>query len=153
MNIKERLSGAMRRMAGVSLAGGREGRRRTVPLPSILNSYGPRPEAFPKPSPANLRRFAETPVARKAINTIKDRIAGMRWQVQARPGYGTQPTDAEQRIRILTHNFNSPNNEDSFRSLAEQVLEDVIVGGFGAIEMEATGDPEKPLSLWPVDGA
>ena len=32
---------------------------------------------MPKPTPANLRRFAETPIARKAINTIKDRIAGM----------------------------------------------------------------------------
>jgi phage portal protein BeeE len=153
MSIREKLSGAMRRMAGVSLAGGREGKRRTVPLPSILNTYGPRPEVYPKLSPMNLRRFAETPVARKAINTIKDRIAGMRWQVQLRAGSGTEPADAEQRIRYLTQNFNSPNNEDSFRSLAEQVLEDIIVGGFGAIEMESTGDPQKPLLLWPVDGA
>ena len=30
----------------------------------------------PKPTPANLRRFAETPVARRAINVIKDRIVG-----------------------------------------------------------------------------
>ena len=30
----------------------------------------------------NLRRFAETPVVRRAINVIKDRIAAMDWQVQ-----------------------------------------------------------------------
>src|SRR5438445_7292890 len=153
MNIKQKLRGAMRRIVEVSLAGGVEGKRRTVPLPSILNTYGPRPDAYPKPSPANLRRFAETPVARKAINTIKDQIAGMRWRIQPRPGRGEQLPDADLRIRILTDNFDAPNPDDSFRSLAEQVLEDVIVGGFGAIEIGSTGDLEHPLSLWPVDGA
>src|SRR5437868_6626545 len=153
MNIKQKLRGAMRRIVEVSLAGGVEGKRRTVPLPSILNTYGPRPDAYPKPSPANLRRFAETPVARKAINTIKDQIAGMRWRIQPRPGRGEQLPDADLRIRILTDNFDAPNPDDSFRSLAEQVLEDVIIGGFGAIEVESTGDPLQPLTLWPVDGA
>jgi len=77
MNITEALRGALRRLAGRSAP-----QRRTLPLPSILNSYGPRSDHLPKPTPANLRRFAETPVARKAINTIKDRVAGMRWRVQ-----------------------------------------------------------------------
>jgi len=144
----------MRRIAEVSLgARGVEGKRRTVPLPSILNTYGPRPDAYPKPSPANLRRFAETPVARKAINTIKDQIAGMRWRIQPRPGRGPEAADAQMRIQVLTQNFDNPNPDDSFRSLAEQVLEDVIIGGFGAIEVETTGDPQYPLVLWPVDGA
>jgi len=57
------------------------------------------------------------------------------------------------RVRVLTDNFEQPNPDDSFRSLAEQVLEDVIVGGFGAIEVQESGDAEKPLVLWPVDGA
>src|SRR5207237_4281397 len=105
------------------------------------------------PSPANLRRFAETPVARKAINTIKDQIAGMRWRIQPRPGRGEQLPDADLHIRILIDNFDAPNPDDSFRSLTEQVLEDVIVGGFGAIEVESTGDPGQPLSIWPVDDA
>lgn len=153
MNITETLRGALRRITGVSLAGGLETKRRTVPLPSILNTYGPRPEAYPKPSPANLRRFSETPVARKAINTIKDSIAGMRWRIQARPGRNTVIPDLELRSYILTENFEAPNPDDSFRSLAEQVLEDVIVGGFGAIEIEDTGDRLRPLALWPVDGA
>ena len=158
MNITNTLRGAMRRIAGVSLAGGNlsaakaEGKRRTVPLPSILNTYGPRAEAMPKPTPMNLRRFSETPVARRAINTIKDRIAGMRWRVQAKPGAPGLP-DAEVRIGLLTRNLDSPNPDDSFRSLAEQVLEDLIVGGFGAMEVETTGDPNHPLALFPVDGA
>jgi hypothetical protein len=100
----------------------------------------------------NLRRFSETPVARRAINTIKDRIAGMRWRVQAKPG-AQESLDADARIGLLTRNLDSPNPDDSFRSLAEQVLEDLIVGGFGAMEVEATGDPNHPLALFPVDGA
>ncbi|MGH9503673.1 MAG: phage portal protein [Terriglobales bacterium] len=153
MNITEKLRGAMRRIAEVSLAGGAEGKRRSMPLPSILNTYGPRPDVYPKPSPANLRRFSETPVARKAINTIKDSIAGMRWRIQPRPGLESAPADIKARTRTLTETFLAPNPDDSFRSLAEQVLEDVIVGGFGAIEVVNTGDPLRPLTLWPVDGA
>lgn len=129
-------------------------KRRTALLPSILTTYGPRADSMPKPTPVNLRRFSETPVARKAINTIKDRIVGMRWRIQLRPGH--EPLDAadsDARARILTANLEAPNPDDSFRSLAEQVLEDVIVGGFGVLEVDKTDDPQQPLVLWPVDGA
>ncbi|HEY4053537.1 MAG TPA: phage portal protein [Terriglobales bacterium] len=165
MKITNTLRGAMRRIAGVSFAnraaaGGsllagtanKDGKRRTLPLPSILNSYGVRPDSMPKPTPMNLRRFSETPVARRAINTIKDRIAGMRWRVQAKPGAQSLP-NAEARAGILARNLDCPNPDDSFRSLAEQVLEDLIVGGFGAIEVETTGNLNHPLALFPVDGA
>jgi phage portal protein BeeE len=33
------------------------------------------------------------------------------------------------------------------------VIEDALTGGFGAIEMEPTGEDERPAMLWPVDGA
>jgi phage portal protein BeeE len=155
MKITEKLRGAMRRIAEVSSAAGKaEAKRRTVPLPSILTTYGPRADSFPKPTPINLRRFSETPVARRAINAVKDRIAGMRWRIQIRPGRASQQApDTDLRISVLTNNFDAPNPDDSFRSLTEQVLEDVNVGGFGAIEVETTGDPQQPLVLWPVDGA
>jgi hypothetical protein len=35
----------------------------------------------------------------------------------------------------------------------EQVIEDALTGGFGAMEMEPTGEPERPAMLWAVDGA
>ncbi len=114
-----------------------EKRRRTSALPSIFNSYGPLNDAMPKPTPYNLRRFSETPIARRAINCIKDRIAGMRWRIQPRQGYALEAIpDGAQRVRLLTDNFHAPNPDDSFRSLAEQVLEDIIVGGYGAIEVQ-----------------
>jgi HK97 family phage portal protein len=157
MTITEAVRGAWRRMAGVSAGNSSmqlEKRRRTSALPSIFNSYGPLNDAMPKPTPYNLRRFSEIPIARRAINCIKDRIAGMRWRVQPRQGYALEGIpDGAERVRLLTDNFDAPNPDDSFRTFAEQVLEDIIVGGYGAIEVQATGDATRPLVLWPVDGA
>ena len=153
MTIKERFRGALRRMKRDVSADGQGNARRTAPLPSILNSYSPRADALPKPTPANLRRFGETPVARKAINAIKDRVTGMRWQIQGRHGTTLDDAESRRRSEIVTANFDAPNPDDSFRSFAEQVLEDIIVGGFGAIEIQRTNNTERPLVLWPVDGA
>ncbi len=186
MKITEAVRGAWRRVAGVSSAASPQGiekKRRTAGLPSIFNSYGPFTEAMPKPTPYNLRRFSETPIARRAINCIKDRIAGMRWRIQPRQGYSLESIpDGAARVRLLTSNFECPNPDDSFRSLAEQVLEDIIVGGYGAIEVQVSpgwdeaelhwstenphvsqktrdmGHPAVPtqtlpLLMWPVDGA
>jgi hypothetical protein len=140
-----------------TIEAGSESARRTVPLPSIMTPGAPtllRAGVMPKPSPANLRRFAETPIARKAINTIKDRIAGMHWRIQARHGQSLDDLPgAAERVSILVENLHQPNPEDSFRSLIEQVLEDVLVGGFGAIEIDLTAEAQRPLTLWPVDGA
>ena len=110
--------------------------------------------AVPKPTPANLRRFAETPIVRRAINVIKDRIAAMDWQIRVRRGVApaTWPTSSASCAR-LRRTLEEPNAVDSFRTLIEQVIEDALTGGFGAIEMEPTGDPERPAMLWPVDGA
>jgi len=71
--------------------------RRTVPLPSILAPGAPtlmRAGVMPKPTPANLRRFAELPIARKAINCIKDRVAGMQWRIEPRRGRWYGAVDA-----------------------------------------------------------
>src|ERR1700722_8008505 len=177
MKIAETLRGALRRMAGVSAGAPTDQqlakRRRTSALPSIFNSYGPLNDAMPKPTPYNLRRFSEIPIARRAINCIKDRIAGMRWRVQPRQGYALEAIpDGAARVRLLTDNFEAPNPDDSFRSLADQVLEDIIVGGYGAIEVQLnpgweqtaeigsgenphvsqtrrTGASAAPLILWP----
>jgi len=176
-----------RRPPTALLTASAEPARRTVPLPSILAPGAPtytgapnsgrfspnwgglnRAGVMPKPTPANLRRFAETPIARKAINTIKDRIAGMAWRIQPRRGRSldesparadfapdglTMLPSAAERIAALTLNFEQPNPQDSFRSFIEQILEDVLVGGFGAIELDLTGDTARPLTMWPVDGA
>ena len=138
-------------MAGAADA---DAERKTLALPAILSPVQFPGRLLPKPTPVNLRRFAETPVVRRAINVIKDRIAAMDWQVRVRRG--VRPGDlayAERKLRALRRTLEEPNAVDSFRTLIEQVIEDALTGGFGAIEMEPTGDGERPAMLWAVDGA
>ncbi|WP_158942070.1 phage portal protein [Granulicella sp. S190] len=160
MDVRTMVKDVWQRLAGVEASAGDAGvgERKTAMLPSILSPYRPAGRAgqssLPKPTAANLRRFAETPVVRRAINVVKDKIASMDWQVRVRRGYsGVTVEDAEARMQVLRRCLEEPNASDSFRVLWEQVLEDLLVGGFGAVEMEATGDPERPFHLWAVDGA
>lgn len=127
--------------------------RKTAMLPAILNAYRPTQTiALPKPTVANLRRFAETPVARRAINVVKNRIASMDWQIRLKRD--AEPnSETAALLKRLRRGLEQPNEGDSFRTLVEQVLEDILVGGFGAIEIELTGDESSPFRLWPVDGA
>jgi HK97 family phage portal protein len=139
---------------GELAAGAPAVQRKTMALPSIFSPYAATPRALPKPTPANLRRFAETPVVRRAINLIKDRVASLDWQVRLKRDYTPDKVGyAARKAAVLRRSLEQPNDSDSFRTLVEQVLEDVLVGGFGAIEMDLTGDSEQPFELWPVDGA
>lgn len=160
MGLQDVMVEAWQWLNGVSVEaqGETAGARKTSALPSILTPYTPGGRtgmrAMPKPTPANLRRFAETPVVRRAINVVKDRIACMDWQIRVRRGYTfDEVPDAVQRMNALRFCLEEPNASDSFRVLWEQVLEDLLVGGFGAVEMEATGDDTQPFRLWAVDGA
>jgi len=150
---KTSLRGSSDLEAGADLA-----KRRTLSLPSILSpfgsGFGPGLNGIPKPTQANLRLFAETPVLRRAINVIKDRIVAMDWQVRVRRGVVAGEIGyAQRKLRALRRTLEEPNATDSFRTLIEQAIEDALTGGYGAIEMEATGDPGQPAQLWPVDGA
>src|SRR5215469_8109249 len=119
-----------------------EAERRTLAMPAILSPIQFPGKLLPKPTPANLRRFAETPVVRRAINVIKDRIASMDWQVRLRRDCGSSGLpDSDARLKALRRTLEEPNPVDSFRTLIEQVIEDALTGGFGAVEMEPTGDP------------
>ena len=157
--LRTRLSEAWSSLTSTQAAADdtKAGQRKTVMLPSILGPYNPTrgaQNAAPKPTAVNLRKFSETPVARRAINLVKDRIAAMDWQVRVRRGYThADVPEAAARLKALRRSLEEPNASDSFRTLFEQAIEDLLVGGFGAIEMEATGDPERPFHLWAVDGA
>ena len=157
MGITAALKQTWSRLTTMEAAQTSAGARKTALLPSILSPlrYGAGNQpALTKPSPANLRRFAETPVARRAINIVKDKIASMDWQVKLRRDYTLADVpDADARLKALRQCLEEPNSADSFRTLWEQVIEDVLVGGFGAVEMESTGDAALPFHLYPVDGA
>src|SRR5579863_5986624 len=131
-----------------------EAERRTLALPAIFSPVQFPGKLLPKPTPANLRRFAETPVVRRAINVIKDRIASMDWQVRVRRGVSVHEIDQrDEKLQALRRTLEEPNAVDTFRTLIEQVIEDALTGGYGAVEMEPTADPKRPAMFWAVDGA
>lgn len=158
MKVRDQLRAAWRRATGnMSVAvdaADANAERKTLTLPAILSPVRFPGQSLPKPSPINLRRFAETPVVRRAINVIKDRVASMDWQIRLRRGFAPGDlSEVNHRLLVLRSTLEEPNAVDSFRTLIEQVIEDALTGGYGAIEMEPTGDPERPAMLWPVDGA
>lgn len=158
MGVGEAVREMWSRVSGLKAARD-EGERKTVAAPLVGSIFAPvrggsAVNALPKPTAANLRRFAETPAARRAINCIKDRIACMEWRIETRPDAGDEGAeDRADRARALRRTLETPNESDSFRTFVEQVIEDVLVGGFGAAEVETTGDATQPVRLYPVDGA
>lgn len=105
-----------------------------------------------KNTPYNLRRFSETPIVRHAINLIKNTVVSLKWKLV--PGEDVDhDEEIEQQIRIGRYVLKHPNDDDSFRTLMEAVVEDVIVGGYGAIEPQITPDYRRPIKMWPVDGS
>jgi HK97 family phage portal protein len=162
VGLRTRVTDAWQRLAAVekldAAAGDAiKGERKTAMLPSILSPYSAGragQNVTPKPTAVNLRKFAETPVARRAINVVKDKIACMDWKIRLRRGYSDADVpNAAARMQVLRRCLEEPNVGDSFRTLFEQVLEDILVGGFGAVEMDGTGDQQRPFHLWAVDGA
>jgi len=157
VRLREHLRGVWRyvrdeKSANAVDAGRTTAARKTLTLPLSTSMYVSSGQSVPKITPANLRRMAEVPVVRRAINIIKDRIAAMDWQVRLKRPYPSNEHD-EAKLRAIYRVLDEPNENDSLRSLLEQVIEDTLTGGFGAVEMEATGDEERPAKLWAVDGA
>jgi hypothetical protein len=134
--------------------------RKTAPWPILTQlGQGARQavtQTLPKVSPFNLRRFSEYPPARKAINSLCQPLLELNWVIRRIPdpsGPDPEPTAAERRqIATATRVLTEPNADDSWRTFAEQVLEDLVVGGYGAIELVPHDDPERPVVLYPVDG-
>lgn len=103
-----------------------------------------------KPTPANLRKFSKTVYARRAINRIKNTIAALKWEVGPCAEV-TKSGELQRQIDITRNCLENPNRDDSFRTMIEQVVEDYLISGAGAIEQQEGGDQTRPLWLWPVD--
>jgi phage portal protein BeeE len=144
---------------GIEWAGKKIGRRRIEPVretmiyPRLMNvgGYTTRERPLVKPTAMNVRKFSRTVYARRAINTIKDPIAKLDWEIVPKPGV-TLTSEIKRQMAVTTACLQRPNNDDSFQSLVEQVVEDILVCGGGAIEQQTGSDPLRPVWLWPVDG-
>lgn len=97
-----------------------------------------------------LRRFANTPICRRAINITKNGLLNCGWKVEKKDIADESNYDNE--IKMITRCLENPNYTDSFRSLFGATIEDILTGDCGCVEIVQGADPNKPLWLYPVDG-
>jgi hypothetical protein len=154
------LSVAAAHAAMADLMAAQRGERKSAPWP-ILSQLGlgakyPLTTTLPKVSPFNLRRFSEYPPARRAINAICNPIVDLAWEItldrQPSDPKREMTLDEEAGVEVATRCLRQPNPDDSWRTLLEAVLEDLVIGGYGSLELVETGRPLKPLDLYGVDG-
>lgn len=126
--------------------------RRSWAFPYLPESLHRLNQPLIKNVPYNLRRFAETPIPRRAINLIKNAVLSLAWKVM--PMDDSEDTDPEVELRIKTamECLKHPSNDESWRTLIEAVLEDLITIGCGVMEPGMTPSPRRPFKLWAVDG-
>lgn len=134
--------------------------RRSVAFPAI-NQLGqgryPGFYGIPKSTPFALRRFSETPPMRRAIGKVKAMTCPLPWRVQPKHGVLKEgqepPAKMQKRIDAAEYAFAHPNDTgETWRTLIESLVEDTLLG-YGAAEVQPTGDDKRPFCLWPVDGA
>ena len=103
-----------------------------------------------KPTPRNLRAFGKHPLARRAINAIKNPLMELKWEVKPIAGVDLN-SELKRQIDAASAVIAKPNDEDDYHSFFQQVIEDLMFGA-GAIETQLCGDPSRPVFMWPVDG-
>jgi hypothetical protein len=127
--------------------------RETVPYPAIFRigggGRGNTKKPFPKATPRNLRNFSHHPMARAAINAIKNPIAMLEWEISPIDGVD-ENSELARQMEVATWCFNHPNNDDSFRLLLEQCVEEYCISA-ACIELQASGDDMRPLWMFPVE--
>ena len=122
---------------------------RIYPTLALLGQPGNTKRPLYKPVPRNLRYFSKTIYAQRAIAAIKNPILGSPWEIRPKAGVAHN-SEIDRQIAAVTASFLNPNPDDSFASLMEAVITDICLGA-GVIEQQLTGNPERPLALFPVD--
>lgn len=103
-----------------------------------------------KPVPANLRYFSRTPYATRAIQFYTRSIGSLEWAIRVKKDVA-ETSEIKRQIDVTSACFFSPNHEDTFATLLQQIIEDLCVCGAGAVEQQMGGDQLRPLWMWPVD--
>lgn len=105
----------------------------------------------PKPDSLKLRNWSRyNPVVRRCINIIKDKLVRQPFEFTNKvPG---DPTDYTGVITMFNDMLDKPNNIDTRLSFFTAIHEDLVSGDCGCFEVAPTGNPFRPLFLFPTDG-
>lgn len=110
---------------------------------------GGRKVSPPKPDALLLRNFSKTnPIIRRCINIIKDKLVRQDYSFTKKDPLG----DYADIIGTAKNVIEKPNNTDDRRSFFSAVIEDLVSGDCGAFEVVPTGNPYRPVFLYPTDG-
>lgn len=104
-------------------------------------------QSVPKANAENLRRFSNSVIPRRAINLIKNGVLGLDWEIVSKVD-----ADISNEIDMVKNCLTNPNSTDDFETLFGQVIEDILTGDCGAMEVVKGGNPQRPIWLYPVDG-
>jgi hypothetical protein len=127
--------------------------RRSWQYPYIPEALHRLNQPILKNTPYNLRRFSETPIPRRALNLVKNALLSLRWRISIDEDLDEDDPELLKKLKIAEDCLQHPNNQDSYRSLMEAVIEDFLLGGYGAMEPQLTPDYRRPIKLWAVDGS
>lgn len=142
MKITERFKLAIQAWAGDN--------RQSEIYPRLFNIFNKK-RPLPRTSTIRLRTLSRTVYARRAINAIKDPISQMQWDIRLKKGVKMTP-ELQKQIDAATAVFTTPNTDDDFISFIAQVLEDYLSVSAGTFEQRPSGDPKRPMNLYPTDG-
>lgn len=111
------------------------------------------PTANMNVNPLRLRTFSESPIPRRAIDYIKNQVTRLDWDINAKDGKKLTAQQKKQ-IEVAKNVFHSPNGDDNWMSWLGQLVEDMLVLGWGVSEIkEWKGNDQNPYLLYPIDGA
>jgi len=97
-----------------------------------------------------LRNMASSGMIRIAIEHIKKGIKNLDYSI-----VNADPSDKKKYLRerqVLKNILSQPNIIQDFDALIDMILEDILVLDAGVINKCKSGNPLKPLYLYPVDG-
>lgn len=127
--------------------------RRSYQWPYLPMAIGKAQQPVIKFTPANLRKFAKTPIPRRAINLIKNSITSLDWDIVPIEGSGKVDNETAQRIKAVKNCFSHPNNTESWQIFLEEAIDDFCTMGMTYIEPQITPDVNRPFKMWTVDSS
>lgn len=99
-----------------------------------------------------LRSLSETPIPRRAIRYIKSQVS--RLDKGFVPKKGKKLSSKQQKmLDSLNAVMNTPNGQDTWVTMLEKWIEDMLVLGWSTTVVKEWDKPEHPLLLFPSDAA
>lgn len=92
-----------------------------------------------------LRNMARTPIARSAINQIREGVLALPWEVVSVDG-----NENKKAIRLVKNIINQPNPVDDYYDFMGKLFEDLIVLDIAFFEQKVV-KRDRPLYLFPID--